>query len=96
MAVIVVLLHLAAGDGVLRRRLRHRPYQEHKGEHLEGGVDRLHLQRDFTGTCVEGGGCQVLEHCTRCSGYTKSLQLCGRPGCCAAMGWSFFDASGHE
>lgn len=50
-AVIAFLFQLAAGDGVLRCGLCHRPHQEHEGEHLERGVDRLHLQRDFASTC---------------------------------------------
>lgn len=96
-AVIAFLFHLAAGDGVLRRGLRHRPHQEHEGEHFEGGVDRLHLQRDFTGTCPEGPKCQGLLECRpRCSGDTERLWLCRLRGCRAAMGWSLFGAGRHE
>lgn len=62
-AVIALVFHLAAGDGVLRRGLRHRPHQEHKGEHFEGGVDCLHLQRDFKGMCPEGAKCHALVEC---------------------------------
>lgn len=39
----------AAGDGVLRGRLGHRPDQKHQRELAEGGVDRLHLQGDPEG-----------------------------------------------
>lgn len=95
-AVMAVLFHLAAGDGVLRRGLRHRPHQEHKGEHLEGGMDRLHLQRDFTGMCPEGTECRVLEYRAGCSGDTESLWLCRLRGCRAAMGWSLLGAGRHE
>lgn len=38
-----------AGDGVLRCRLGDRSDQEHQRELSEGGVDRLHLQRDPQG-----------------------------------------------
>lgn len=34
----------SAGDGVLRRRLGHRPAEEDQRELPEGGLDRLHLQ----------------------------------------------------
>lgn len=57
--LIALLLLLAAGDGVLRCGLRHRPHQEHEGEHFEGGVDCLHLQRDFTGMCPQGAKCHA-------------------------------------
>lgn len=39
----------AAGDGVLRGRLGDRSDQKHQRELPEGGVDRLHLQRDPQG-----------------------------------------------
>lgn len=93
-AVIAVLFQLAAGDGVLRRGLRHRPHQEHKGEHLEGGVDRLHLQRDFTGTCPEGAKCWgVLE---RRWGHSGCLWLCRLRGCRSATGRSLFSAGRYD
>lgn len=38
-----------AGDGVLRGWLGDRPDQKHQRELSEGGVDRLHLQRDPQG-----------------------------------------------
>lgn len=56
-SLITLLFPLAAGDGVLRRGLRHWSHQEHQGEHLEGGVDCLHLQRDSAGTCPGGAEC---------------------------------------
>lgn len=96
-AVIAFLFRLAAGDGVLWRGLRHRPHQEHEGEHFEGGVDRLHLQRDFTGTWPEGAKCWgLLERCAPSSGDVESLWLCRLHGCRAAMGWSLFGAGRHE
>lgn len=39
----------AAGDGVLWRRFHHRSGEEHQRQHAEGGLDRLHLQRDPQG-----------------------------------------------
>lgn len=72
MPLIAFLFPLAAGDGVLRRGLRHRPHQEHKGEHLEGGVDCLHLQRDFAGTCPGGAEC-----CWECGSWV--LRGHGKP-----------------
>ncbi len=38
-------LCVSAGDGVLRRRLGHRPAEEDQRELSEGGLDLLHLQR---------------------------------------------------
>ena len=43
-----------AGDGVLRRRLRDRPGEEHKRERPEGGLYRLHLQGDPPGEAPAG------------------------------------------
>ncbi len=40
-----VCLCVSAGDGVLRRRLGHRPAEKDQRELSEGGLDLLHLQR---------------------------------------------------
>lgn len=38
-----------AGDGVLWRWISDRPGEEHQGQLFEGGLDRLHLQRNPEG-----------------------------------------------
>lgn len=54
----------SAGDGVLRRRLGHRPAEEDQRELSEGGLDLLHLQR---GSESESAVLHTL-HCYLCEG----------------------------
>lgn len=43
------VVSFAAGDGVLWRWISDRPGEEHQGQLAEGGLDRLHLQRNPEG-----------------------------------------------